>query len=330
MNPKLLTIAIPTYNRANFLDLCLERIVEEVANLSNSQQSLICVYVSNNASTDDTITVLEKYQNLNTLDLKVVHHQESIGGNNNIVHCYQSVETPYAWVMGDDDVILQGGLLLVLAQLKSQMVDVLYLSGYPYVTHYLEAAIWGAGQRGTIVHQSAEDFVRHTHVNLTFITAVVVRSNVCLKNHSHVLRETYLPQLSWVFALLNSGRVFVTLKDRIYAGRMDNSGGYGAFEVFGQQMPSIAQEFFGAASKISKSIENGLIVVWFPIYILNLKLKKSRYLQENVEYELRNAFDKNWRFYVFLLPLMLLPNFFAKLYFQPLRIVRRIFSNYLI
>ena len=330
MGSTLLTIAIPTYNRADFLDLCLRRIVEEVVSLSPSEQSLVTVHVSNNASTDDTRTILDRYQNSNKLNLKVVHQSANVGANRNIAHCYQSATTPYVWVMGDDDVILHGGLQQVLEQLQSRKVDVLYLNGYPYDKNYLDEPTWGTGQHGTILHPSADHFVQHTHVNLTFITALVVRSGVSLKNYVSILEETSLPQLSWVFTLVRDGAIFVTLKTRIYAGRMDNSGGYGAFEVFGRQLPSIAHTFFGAASKIFQSIENGLIVVWFPIHLMNVKYGKSRYLPENIDRELQHAFDGNWRFYIFLFPLIHLPKGFARMYLQLLRVVRRVFTGVLI
>ena len=44
INP-LLTIAIPTYNRAVFLDLCLTRIGEELESLNEEQRKLVKIYV---------------------------------------------------------------------------------------------------------------------------------------------------------------------------------------------------------------------------------------------------------------------------------------------
>lgn len=330
MTNGLLTIAIPTYNRASFLDLCLRRIVEEIASLSESEKPLVKVYVSDNASTDNTAAVLQRYRESANVNLAIVHQNTNEGGNWNIAHCYQAAKTPYVWIMGDDDVILHDRLRTVLEQLKSKTADLLYLNGYPYVAHYLDAPVWGTGQRGRILHPTADHFVRHTHVNLTFITAVVVRSGVCMKTHGFLLEKTSLPHLSWIYTLVKNGQVFITIKERVYAGRMDNSGGYGAFEVFGRQLPRITNEFFGEKSRISQSVENALLVVWFPIFLIEFEKNKSRYLTEDIRKNLSSTFSGNWRYYVFLAPLIILPKSISKLYFQPLRLFRRIFASYLI
>lgn len=53
------TIAIPSYNRAEILPLMLERIVEQVKNLSDYQ---IEILVLDDASTDNTIEILEAFK----------------------------------------------------------------------------------------------------------------------------------------------------------------------------------------------------------------------------------------------------------------------------
>lgn len=45
-NQPLLTIAIPTYNRAEFLDLCLTRIGEELETLSEEQRNWVKILIS--------------------------------------------------------------------------------------------------------------------------------------------------------------------------------------------------------------------------------------------------------------------------------------------
>ena len=52
----LLTIAIPTYNRSGFLNRCLNSFLNQ-GNLENVE-----ILVSNNASNDDTLLIVEKFK----------------------------------------------------------------------------------------------------------------------------------------------------------------------------------------------------------------------------------------------------------------------------
>ena len=57
MNKPLLSICIPTYNRASYLEQCLESIVGQ-----ECFDSRVEVVISDNCSTDDTQTVGMQYQ----------------------------------------------------------------------------------------------------------------------------------------------------------------------------------------------------------------------------------------------------------------------------
>ena len=64
---KLLSIAIPTYNRAHYLDLCLSQICKQ---LPGNEQDIELI-VSDNASPDNTEEVVKKYIDRG-IDLKYI------------------------------------------------------------------------------------------------------------------------------------------------------------------------------------------------------------------------------------------------------------------
>ncbi|RZK38834.1 MAG: glycosyltransferase, partial [Hymenobacter sp.] len=57
MNEFLLSIAIPTYNRADLLSKTLESVYQQISSVADRVE----VIVSNNASTDHTQQVVEAY-----------------------------------------------------------------------------------------------------------------------------------------------------------------------------------------------------------------------------------------------------------------------------
>ena len=57
LDKPLLTIAIPTYNRASYLDLCLSRIFNQLS----KKEPLVEVLISNNNSSDNTEEIVNRY-----------------------------------------------------------------------------------------------------------------------------------------------------------------------------------------------------------------------------------------------------------------------------
>ncbi len=326
----LLTVAIPTYNRSEFLELCLKRISEELDSLSADRRKLVKVYVSNNASTDDTDEVISRYRYEGAGGFRVVNNEVNIGGECNVAQCYASATTPYVWVLGDDDVILQGGLQMVLDALDKQNLDILYVNGYSYSDNYLDEPRNGRGKCGIVEYTNASDFVRQTHVMLTFITALIVRTGVKADPDSKVLNGSNLPQLGWVLPLVRDGARFAILKNRIFAAKIANSGGYGAIDVFGRNLNNVANSMLLSRPELAESIQNGAIITWFPTYIISQRKGKSGFSKEDVESELRRIYGGNWRYFLFLVPLMNLPLKLAQVYFLFLRLTRLILRPFLI
>lgn len=319
----LLTIAIPTYNRAAFLELCLKRISEELVSLSADQRMLVKVYVSNNASTDNTTEVIAQCQLNEAGEFEVVVNPENIGGERNVAQCYTSATTPYVWVLGDDDVILPGGLSKVIDVLLQQDVDVLYVNNYWFKDDYTQKPR-RAENHGVSMFRDSVHFVRRTNVMLTFISGLIVRRGVSLGCYSSVVDGCNLPQMSWVLPLLRDGKCFAIIEDWVIAAKGSNSGGYGLVEVFGSNLQKIAADIFKDKPELVSIIQNGTIVNFFPAFILEFRRGSSKFEDKDMVDGLKRAFGGNWRYYAFLAPLFVLPISLARFYNLLLKVPRRL------
>jgi len=325
----LLTIAIPTYNRASYLALCLKRISEELDSLHEDQRKLIKVYVSNNASTDDTDKIVSQYRLMQAGEFEVVCNGENIGADFNIVQCYSSAITPYVWILGDDDVILPGGLAKVLVALLQNDVDILYLNNYWFKDDYTEKLV--RYEKCDILRcKDSVDFARRTNVMLTFISGLIVRSGIGLEHFSDVLHGSNLSQLGWVLPLLREGKCFVVVEDVVVAAKGSNSGGYELVKVFGNNLKKITDSILKNKPKLARAIQNGAIVNFFPASILEFRKGVSRYSDKNMVNGLEEAFSDNWRYYIFLSPLIFLPLPMAGFYHMLLRVFRRLFGSVIV
>lgn len=325
----LLTIAIPTFNRSKLLDLCLQKIYEEIQMLDEYEHGLVKIYVSDNASSDDTSEIISSHLLKAEVEFDVICNKENIGAERNLIQCYRSAQTPYVWIFGDDDIIVPGGLRKVLHILQNTQVDIVYVNNHWFIGEYS----WGKAKvekNHFIEYQSSLSFVRRTNIMLTFISAFIVRTGVNLELSADLTGGSRLPQLGWLLPLLQDGKNFVVIEDVVVAAKGSNSGGYSLVEVFGYNLKNITENIFKDSPELSKTIQNGTIVNFFPGFIIKARKGMNRFADKNMEAGLREVFGDNWRYYLFIYPLFRLPVSALNAYSKLMGIGRRLFYELLV
>jgi abequosyltransferase len=327
----ILTVAIPTYNRAVYLDTCLTRLDEELNNLDRDLRKLVKVYISNNASTDETLKVIQRHKFRGAGDVEVIHNEKNIGAEDNVIQCYEAATSPYVWILGDDDMILFDGLKRVVNALQLYQPDIIYLGNYHFLENYLEhyQAIENGKESLTVIKSSLL-FARKVNIMLTFISSLVVRSKNYCDYSPGVLPRGYLAQLTWILPLLRDGNKFGLIESKVVAAKGGNSGGYGLIQVFGENLQKVTSTLLKSKPKEAKAIMNGTVVNFFPGFILEMRSGDSKFNDKENMLDLRHTFAKNWRYYIFLLPLIKLPLFLAYRYNSLLNILRRLLGYHLI
>ena len=95
-NPPLVSIGIPTYNRADcFLKQALQSAV-------NQTYGNIEIIVSDNCSTDHTEDLVNEFSDSR---IKYIKHNNNIGANNNFNFCVNRAKGDYFLLLHDDDLI---------------------------------------------------------------------------------------------------------------------------------------------------------------------------------------------------------------------------------
>ena len=99
---KLLSICIPTRNRAKMLRGCLDVLVPQAA------RKRVPIYVSDEASTDETQYVLDQYRQIYDLFF-VQTHKQSLGiDDGNWITSVRMAKSKFVWSFSDDDLIEEG------------------------------------------------------------------------------------------------------------------------------------------------------------------------------------------------------------------------------
>lgn len=110
----LLTIAVPTYNRARYLEELLPLLVTQI---KGEPRSMVELLVIDNASTDGTRDLIaSKFAD----SLRYLRNPENIGGDRNFLECIKAAQGKYVWLFGDDEVMNPGGVRRVIEALAQE------------------------------------------------------------------------------------------------------------------------------------------------------------------------------------------------------------------
>ena len=102
----LLSICIPSYNRLDCLDNCLNSILISSKNV-NDFEFEVCV--SDNFSDKDPIEIINKYKT----QFKIIYNRnkKNLGFALNAIESVKISTGKYAWLIGNDDLILPNTLI---------------------------------------------------------------------------------------------------------------------------------------------------------------------------------------------------------------------------
>lgn len=100
MKEPLLTVCIPTYNRAKDLDYNLSLLEKYIKDFKLSDK--VIILISNNCSPALTDQVVKEHINVG-ITIDYYFQKQNIGAGPNLVFCVEKATTPWVMLLGDDD-----------------------------------------------------------------------------------------------------------------------------------------------------------------------------------------------------------------------------------
>lgn len=202
MNDKL-AICIPTYNRATILRDALNHLIP-IASQFN-----VAIYVSDNASTDDTPSILE---NSHSQYPFVFHHRnaENIGMDSNFAMALNLSPAKYAWLLGDDDRIHPEALVEVLTRIESSNDDLLLLNGGS--PERSKGRVSGQASR---IYEDVDELLRTLGWHATWISGLVISKQIIRQMNFQKYIGSYFSHFGSLFdALAQQTKVRIYWHDR--------------------------------------------------------------------------------------------------------------------
>lgn len=239
----LLSLCIPTYNRADFLNISLSKLSIQFFNLRNPH--MLELIVSDNCSTDNTEKVVNQYISMG-LPIKYIKNSKNLGMDGNFVQCFQLASAKYVWLLGDDDF------------LKDNMLDKLLQSLSEDIEYGLiHLAISKQKKEFEKLYKDSHLFLSDISFWITYISSNVVNTKYVSKINFTKYMGTYFTLIPLYMTAALNENYNLMIHDRIFEDGVDTkrNGGYNFFQVFVSNYLSIWKEFIPTKGIINWNYE---------------------------------------------------------------------------
>lgn len=212
---KLLTIAIPTYNRAELLEQQLSWLHQAIKGFEADCEIIIC----DNCSTDNTQEVVEKWQPIfSNTSFRAYRNPENLGLMRNITLCIEIAKGEYVWTVGDDDPIQERTLAYVITKINENPdLSLMFLNCYgrDSITDQIVVERWfNSDNDEPITNGKAalQRYMKESFGGVLFMTATVYKTKLVQRalqqwpsSHINLAAQAY-----WTSFCAVNGSVIVT------------------------------------------------------------------------------------------------------------------------
>ncbi len=296
-----LTIAIPTYNRARFLQLTMERIQAQRSALVPGQVELL---VCDNHSGDGTPSILATAARSDP-SIRIVRNATNIGPDANMRTCFEQAQGRYVWILGDDDFPAPGLLERLLPLLGQDSYGLVYLRPYGYDEDF--DAERPAGLRRVKRYDSLAPFLRRVGAHLTFISSIIVSKEILEGCMVFDAPTENLLQLEIYLAAGRLGSHFLDAGHYSVVCKRNNSGGYDYADVFATRFSAVLRRHaaLGLPQAAIDALTGAMLLRYYPQYLMAMRWRRQ---DVSAAYEKFAAcYHGRWQFSVILAPIFFWP-----------------------
>ncbi|MDF2924158.1 MAG: hypothetical protein K0R57_3072 [Paenibacillaceae bacterium] len=224
----LLSICIPTFNRASYLAQCLESILSQVGN-----NEMVEVIVSDNASTDQTSQIAHSYA-ARYANMRVVRNEHNMGADPNILTVIKLARGKFVKWQGDDDFSVEGTLPYLLHILHNHgecgVVQIFVINN--------DGRVWSGN--------GMSSYLEATSIYATFITSTILRREDLERvEEADLFLSSSLNQLYLQYAVLEKNPRFCIVNNNMFTYADLSSDEYNFGEVFLRSYQLILLSFVG-------------------------------------------------------------------------------------
>jgi abequosyltransferase len=313
-NKPLLSICIPTYNRAEFLKDALDSILKQI-NTKNKDKVEICI--SDNASEDNTEELVNEYQKKSPIPIIYHKNEKNMGADYNFLKVVEIANGEYCWLLGSDDIIEESGIDIVLDEIEeSRGVDIISFDRKEYSINLNllgETECWFDKKKRNVFNYLGRDW--------SYMSIIVVKRSkwnvYSLKFKDRYIGTAY-SFLPIILNILKEGGNVKIINKPLIGWRSGNDGflselkEYGRFKI-NLNYFKICMDIYGSKSNEYRFLRNNLLKhhSFMVGKIISLKLRgvdSFKIIKDVFPYG-KNALI----FWIYYIPLCMTPSFMYKI-----------------
>ncbi|MDR0485810.1 MAG: glycosyltransferase [Elusimicrobiota bacterium] len=317
-----LSIGIPSYSRRKELIEALDSIVNQI---DDEIKDKIEICINNDFSPVDPKDIVEQYQNqFPHICIKYQRASKNEGVDMNFYRLIEMSKGKFSWIIGDDDIIEQGGIKYILKEIESNNdMDMYYCNFYAYNGKMQNKVIAphnlteGKNKRDNdIVFNSALECIQNIGDLFGYISVFIMNRDILwkyasTKKYIGSVFFTVFYQLSVLKETQNCKYIAVPLVG--YRGGNTYFHQEKPWELMklGTNVNLIVSEMFGENSKEREIIKNFRFYLNVKTFVYHIINAKSFYKSLQFRFHSFFIFFKDYktdlRFYSFVIPLLLTP-----------------------
>ncbi len=234
----LLSICIQTFNRAQVLGGCLENLIPQV------QKHSIPIYISDNASTDDTAEVVKIFQGRYP-HIFYACNPQNLGPDANTACVLRLSGTRYSWLFGDKYRLVPGAIDMVLDKLKSADYDLLIVN----TAHTFDRKNNRTTRKrvrdlaGSKVYHNANQLLAELGWHMTMVSSLICSRSLIEGGQFEKYDGTNFVQIGVIFSYLAGKDISVCWLDDplVYGAQVAISWTSRTFEIFAKNWVGVIQ-----------------------------------------------------------------------------------------
>ncbi len=157
----MLSIAIPTYNRVNYLKQSLSKVLEY------TKEKDVEIFISDNASTDGTQEYVQKIRQIYPY-VGYYRNEANLGLDGNFLNCFNKAKGKYLLMLSDDDILLSGAIEDIFIAIESNPVFI-HLNNY--WVH--DESTSRFPERGIVYYTNKNDYLEMMGIFITFTSTLI-------------------------------------------------------------------------------------------------------------------------------------------------------------
>lgn len=184
----ILSIAIPTFNRASYLKENLKAILEQI----ESYKTIVEILVNDNASTDDTKMIVQNLSTKYNYPIKYHRLKKNVTSKENFTNVVSRAKGKYLFLLGDDDILSPNFLMIIIPLLtQNNNLGIIHfnrLSGDKNCSmNHLHDWIYDGA---TNIYNFKEFWLR-VMSSPNFMSSIIIRKDCFLKGQAFVKDNYY-------------------------------------------------------------------------------------------------------------------------------------------